>query len=307
MCFLRGLAAAVTVLALAGCGGESTDVTTDDQPGSRSEAPVVALPFGLEQVEGTRPIGRPVVYEQTAFNVNDQAVPTRSLRAAFRVTGDPGDVFERWIAQLSRLRLGEVALRPETCGGGSVDGLMCSLSVYAPPTPEGIGGDTVGLQMWATDDLPVLLVWASRRSDPGPETVVGGEFRGPTAVSSPTISWEDLEDPVLFVEQGSSIDVPDGAERLMPTIPVSAGTGGSYSVLSTDDAEGAIAALLSAARSSRSGEYAQVDGPTRSTVDGLTAVAASFNIPAGGWGFSAIAVEGEGDDLATLYVETYAD
>lgn len=54
-----------------------------------------ALPFGLTQVAGTRPIGRPAVFDDVPVEYAGVPVAARSLQAAYEVVGDdPVAVFE---------------------------------------------------------------------------------------------------------------------------------------------------------------------------------------------------------------------
>ncbi len=92
----------------------------------------------------------------------------------------------------------------------------------------------------------------------------------------------------------------------MATLPISGGTGGSYSVFAAEDGPAAVQALLDEAVATR--QHGDVEEPkTLESSEGLEVVTGSFNISAGGWGFNVTSVRGPDDRVATVYVRSSAD
>jgi hypothetical protein len=305
---------AVAAAGLVACGdsGDSGGDTTE-AAGEPTIAASFEVPFGLDELEGVEPIGRPAVVDRVYGTYEDQPVMALSVRAAYRVTADdPPAVVRDALGGLDGLTLDEASIRgigdpscPDCVGPG---GIWITGSASQEST-EGFG-DHAELQLWATDDGPVLLVALTRIVDnPEPpriptideDTGTGADADAPSPADSPARSAGD----VLFTEQGDDIHVPAGTRTLVPTLPESCGTGGSTSVVAADDGEAAVQAMVDEARGHD--EYGEVDGPDVTTIDGIDVIEASFVIPAGGWGFDVLAVRGPDDPYATVYVSSCAD
>lgn len=291
--------ALVGLLAMAGtaaCGDSPESdggVEAGAAPG-RIEGPV-ALPFGLEQLEGTEPIGRPAVYDRVIVQYNGVDIRARTLQAAYRVTADdPPAVVRAWLAQLDDLTLDVGTL---SVGDG---GLW--LEASAGPPLDGPPGDTATLQLWATDEAPILLVYVNRVSDDPPRRPTIDDNAGTPPAPAPVIdSTERVAGDVLFTEQGDAIHVPSGTRALTPTLFPDIAN--SLSVVAAEDGEAAVRALLDEATAVDG--HGEATGPTVMTTDGTEVATAQFMIPAGGWGFEIVAVRAPNDPFATLYVASY--
>lgn len=319
---------AVSVVLATGCG-DGDQLVASDVPASSTDAPrtdevpvVGELPFGLVQVEGTTPIGRPMI-EESAVIYDDVPVSYRSLRAAYRVTADdPVAVFREWVDQLAaggglaldtmNVRAGVDPTEPWMTAQGSAE------FVLGEPS-----GDSGHLQLWATTgDDPILLVDASRRVEGADEP------RRASVVDLPPVSDDPERAPglgvegyrgvvvdealpevgdALLTEQGDTIHLPEGARALIPVLPVQAGTGGAYAILAAEDPEAVIQALLDEAESLGEPKGGSSSGMSFAEHDGARIVRASFGIPAGGWGFGVTSIQAPGDPWATVYVSSYAD
>lgn len=295
----------IGVLALAtlvGCGSDADQA--DDGAGAPTSNEASALegpfplPFGIEQPDGLEPIGRPLDHIRSGVGVWIEA---RTVLAAYRVTAeDPLAALWAWIDQLDDMNLGEGTVTP-----GSQPELWAQATAYPDFGPEPSAG-WVDLQLWATDEDPILLVWLSQPEAEQPRPITFRDEAGDLPHPRSGIEDQPRSDgDALFTEQGQTIHLPPGTRALMPTLPTFAGTGGSTSVLAADDGEAAVQALLDEARSlNERGEV--YDHET--TEDGGTVITtATFNISAGGWGFDVMAIRGPGDPHATLYVSSYAD
>jgi hypothetical protein len=276
--------------------GDGDGAGTAQPTGSPVETAAAELPFGLVQIEGTAPVGRPVVYDDEPDVEEGEAVAVTSLQAAYRVTdGDPVAVFRAWVDQLDVLALDE-------------------MSVYAGVGPgepwiqaSGSGRDYADLQLWVTGGEPILLVDLNSEGDaaPGGDVAVDDTAGDPPAPSSVVDDAERSAGDELFAEQGDVMHLPQDTRALMPTLPTFGGTGGSTSVLTAEDGEAAVRALLDEARGHDAD--GEVSGPDVDDVDGTRIVRGGFVITAGGWGFDVVAVEAPGDGGATVYVVSYAD
>lgn len=229
----------------------------------------------------------------------------RSLVAVYRVTAEnPGDVFLDWIEQLDELAVTEVAVR---AGTAPREPWLMAESVN-PFRPDGPPPDVAYLRLWATEGDPILSVEIDRAeaaADPGRIRISGDRGRLP---APPAVADDDDREAgdLLFEEQGAKVHLPKGAVTDVPTLTRTAGTGGTFSVFFSDSgAATSVESLLREARATSDDE--EVTGPEESTVEGVKVVSASFNIPAGGWGFDVVAVQGPDDDEATVYVTTFAD
>jgi hypothetical protein len=263
--------------------------------------PAVRLPFSLQQVAGTTPVGRPAVYDGVTLAFKGRPVVMKQLRVAYRVTSDePEAVFRQWLAQLAALRLGKIGLE---VGGGP--GRWLKASAYGPYQPDQPPTGWAELALWRAEDAPYLLLTVARRADatPGAAAVPPSV---PSSSAPPAVpDTRRQAGDVLFVEQRQEMHLPPGTRDLMPVHPTPSGTGGSTSVLAAADARAATKALLDEARAlSSAGE---VRGPTTTTQDGVRVVEASFDIAAGGWGFHVVSAQGADDDVATLWVTSSAD
>jgi hypothetical protein len=262
-----------------------------------------AQPFGLDQIAGLEPIGRPSDHLDTRLPSDDGTSVTGTWWAAYRVTADDPPAVVRDVlagAEGLTLDVGEV-------GAGSDDAGFWMVA-YAEETADDLmSGDRLGLQLWATDDGPILLVEVSEDSEEHahrhPE-VADAEVpeEPPTVVDHDERSAGDT----LFTEQGTDIHLPDGTSTLMATLPTQAGTGGSTTLLAAEDGEAAVQAMMDEAMASS--EYGDLTEPERATTPGgHEVVRASFGIAAGGWAFDALSIRGPDDPYATVYVTSSAD
>jgi hypothetical protein len=323
---LRRLVGAAFLAMLVGCGepglvSDDAAETTVSAENESSIAPSFDLPFGLEHVEGTTPIGRPMILDQ-AILYEEVPIVSRSLDVAYRVTAeDPVAVFHTWVEQLATrglaldtidVRSGVDPTEPWMTAQGSAE------FVLGEPA-----GDHASVQLWATTgDEPILLVGASRRVDgadePRPATVVDRPSFSDDPERSPGLGVEGYRGVVvdealpsvgdeLFTEQGDTIHLPEGARALVPVVPVMAGTGGARAILAAEDAEAVIQALLDQATALGEQKGGSSSGISYEEHDGTEVLRGSFAIPAGGWGFGVTSVRAPGDPWATVYVSTYAD
>jgi hypothetical protein len=293
------IAVGVTVVACGsdGDGDRGDQATERDEAGTPAVGPV-ELPFGLEPVEGTEPIGRVAVFDHVPVIRDGEPVTSRSLRAAYRVTADdPQAVFRAWAEQLDGMTLDELHFLTITDGRANAWVQTVALA----------DDDQADLELWATDDGPVLLVSLDRMSDdpPRPPTIVDEAGDPPAPEPADIGPTGRTGGDVLFNEGGAAIHLPEGTTALMPTIPTQGGTGGSTSVLAAEDSEAAIDALLEEAQATN--DFGDVDEPEVTMDDGVEVITAGFIIPAGGWGFEILSVQGPDDAAATLYVTSAAD
>jgi hypothetical protein len=108
------------VISLVACGHDSDKTAPPSE--STVRAPPVSehfvLPFDLVQLDGTVPIGRPVVYDHEPYTFDIVPVGIRSLRAAYRVTDDePIGLFREWVGQLDGLALDDLSVHAGTGPG----------------------------------------------------------------------------------------------------------------------------------------------------------------------------------------------
>lgn len=292
------------LVALASCGSDGTPVRAEQAP---QERPVPApLPFGLEQVDGTEAIGRPMVFDHVTLIWNGQPIRSRALRAAYRVTGDPTDVLQAWAGQLVPLELGDVLLHSSALELEHVP--WAEIGTHAEADPDAPGPGWAGVELWDTHHEPILIVSIDRHH--GSDGVASEPLAGQGRIVPPTRSPQVSVQPPgpgeeLFSEQGEVVRVPEGARALMPMIPTTAGTGGSTSLLASGDELGVIQAMLDEAGSQDG--HGEVVGPELQDQDGARVVIASYGVPAGGWGFHVVAVRDPGDAEAMLWVTSYAD
>ena len=311
---------------LLGCGepglaGDDAAPTSAPAASDPSFAPSFELPFDLEHVEGTTPIGRPMIMDQAVLH-EDVPIVSRSVEVAYRVTAeDPVAVFRTWVEQLATrglaldtidVRFGVDPTEPWMTAQGSAE------FVLGEPA-----GDHASVQLWATTgDEPILLVGASRRvegaDEPRPAAVVDRPPFSDDPERSPGQGVEGYRGVVvdealpavgdeLFTEQGDTIHLPEGSRALVPVVPVMAGTGGARAILAAEDAEAVIQALLDEATALGERKGGSSSGISYEEHDGTQVLRGSFAIPAGGWGFGVTSVRAPSDPWATVYVSTYAD
>ena len=297
-----GLVVAVLVaglVPLAAVGvGVALLLREDDPPSAEGDAPteqrpveelvaelpeVQPLPYGLEQVEGTVAVGRPVLSEEDV-----------ALRAVYRVTAeDPIEVFQAWLDQIARVTAFPIQPPPWTCERfAATPARWCAVSH---------GGE---LELWMTDDGPLLLVDLNAPPDePAPGPVEVGAFE-PGAPPSEQLPWVLPTAGEPFIqEQGSVLRLPPGTVGLVPTVPRNHGAGNTYALFAASDAEAALADLARQARGFDGGP--EVTGPERSVVDGVTYDRATFYVPAGGPLFEVTSIRAADDPVATVYVESF--
>lgn len=293
----------VALLAVVIVSGASCEASTRGATVPSGAQVEYSLPFGLQPVAGTSAVARPAVYDLVGLEFEGQPVKMSTLRAAYVVNGDdPVAVFREWVNQLQTLPLADVSVRPGSAEVGQWLQAQAFGDFRADEPPAG----SADLQLWVTEDAPVLLVNISLR--PGAEATGSASPPGWSAPPRPTAEVESgtaRTGDVLFTEQGADVHLPEGSRALMPTLPTAAGTGGSTSVLAADDGEAAVQAVLSEAQPLS--DFGEVQGPTVSDRDGMQVVTASFNISAGGWGFHAVSVRGSEDENASVYITSAAD
>ncbi|HEX5947410.1 MAG TPA: hypothetical protein VFY82_14085 [Acidimicrobiales bacterium] len=307
------LAVLGVVVASAGvvaCGDDDGDVAaTGAEPVLTTS---IDVPFGLDQIAGIEPVGRPAVFDHEYGSNAAEPIMARSVRAAYRVTADdPPAVVRDVLAGLDGLSLDDGSIRgiddPACRDCSGAPGLWIEASGRQD---EDAGlGDRVDVQLWVADDGPVLLVDATRIVDSAAPP------RTPTIEEEGAVDGSDSPSPVeasggsagdvLFSEQGDAIHLPEGTRALLPTFPTWCGTGGSTSVIAAEDGAAAVQAMLDEART-RS-EWGEIEGPDVTTTDGVEVTRADFVISAGGWEFNLLAVRGPDDPYATVYVTSCAD
>ena len=256
-----------------------------------AELPAVQpLPYGLEQVQGTEVLGRPLVLDEAIV----EADPEVGVRAVYRITeGDPIEVFRAWLDEFARLSALPVQPPPWTCERfAATPARWCAVSH---------GGD---LELWMTEDGPLLLVDLNTPPDePVSDPVAVGAFE-PGAPPSERLPWSPPKEGEPFIEeQGSVLRLPPGTTGLMPTVPRNRGAGSTYALFAASDPQAALEDLARQAR--RFGGEPEVTGPERSVVDGVTYDRATFYVPAGGPIFEVISIRAAGDPVATVYVESF--
>lgn len=298
------VAMALTVLVSgAACGSDDGRLRSADVV-EEEPAVVHPLPFGLEQVEGTEPIARPLVFEHVPVFYDEQPVPADALRIAYRVTSDdPGAVLRRWADQLVSLELGDVRI---LAMDSPSHGPWASARTYADWDRAGPGPGYGQVELWATQADPILLVTVDRHL--GVEPVASAIVEVATLPPPPTLrvaAKPPAPGDELFVEQTNPIHLPASARALMPTIPTDGGTGGSTSLLMAADEEAVVAEML--AEAVTYSDFHDVQGPEVEEQDGWRVTTGSFVIPAGGWAFRVVAARGPDDAEAVLWVQSWAD
>lgn len=296
----------VLVLALSVVASACTDDGHQARVASQGRtSPSYPLPLGLEPVDGTEAIGRPLVFDHVGSVFDGEPVEAEAVRAAYRVTGDPESVLRAWAEQLVPLGVGDVLLRlTEPPSSPAPWGeIGTSPSAWEPNAPP---PGFVDVQLWATETDPILLVSIDRHHgvERVPSSFIddGGELE-----SAPREVGGTLPDPgdELFTEQGSVMHLPEGARALMPSIPTSRGTGGSTSVLAAADEVAVIRRMLDEAVAQN--EYHEVSPPVVEEQERITVTTARFVVPAGGWDFQVVAVRTPDEREAVLWVQSAAD
>jgi hypothetical protein len=289
-----------TTFGVAACGSDDEVERDRFDSGSTPAAVPYDLPFGLEEVEGSAAVGRPAVYEVPGGG--DRPEPSTVLHAAYRVEADdPVEVFEGWVTELEQSTLGFGQIHVRADGGDDDDDDDDDDGAWL--AAANVDGNYLDLQLWTTEGDPILLVHVIGDEE-GSATLAADEVEAGEPPSS-SLAWDERQSGDTLFREGDTIHVPENSSTLTPTVPISQGTGGSYSVLSADDGAAAVDAMLAEAQTtSDSGE---VDEPTRYEHDGTTVITAGFVIPAGGWGFDVVSVQGPDDQQATVYVSSAAD
>ena len=291
-------------LASAACGSDPAPVRADQVQEEADQAPRPPLPFGLQQVDGTEPVGWPLVFDHVELVYDGEPVPARALRAAYRVTvDDPESVVRAWAEQLVELSLGDVRITPAE---SPTHGPWVEVGTYHEWDPAGPGPGHARVGLWATDDEPILLVTVSRHH--GIDGEAGELVADPPVPPEPEPQAAGPAPAVgelLFSEQGDTVHVPEGARVLLPVIPTVGGTGGSTSLLVTDDETAVIQRMLDEAAAQS--DFGEVRGPQVEDQDGTQVTTAGYSIPAGGWTFEVIALRTPEHPEALLWVQSWAD
>jgi hypothetical protein len=302
-----GLAFVALSGGVSGCGDRTEVDSIADTPAEEAPATQYDLPFGLDQVEGTAAVARPVVAEQPPGRTPDSA-PAIGLRAAYRVTGSPQEVMTSWSEQFAELGLGDVTyLTPSMLESDGPDPWL-ELSTYS----LGSYGNHANAELWSTTAGPLLLIEIDRSPDVVAVPVDAPDLPtlpdAPAPVPMPTTLASGGE--AAFGPPGAEVDLPPGAEQVMPSVPSISGTGGEVVMLTTDDPLGTVRSLVQEAydwNEAQPAEPGSIEGPHAGEVDGSTTAAAEFSSGAGGWGFSVLASQAPEDELASVWVRTYAD
>ncbi len=303
----RASFAILAIVVLAGCGSDTMVDGAGEAPPSKPEVLVYPLPFGLQQVEGTSALARPVVAELAPRDLPGPQAQVISLRAAYRVTGSPEAVMTLWSEQFAELGIG--GIRVTTPSMRESDGpdpwLELSTSSLGSYWSHG------SAELWSTEEEPLLLIEVDRQSDLAPQAVEVPDMPelplGPAPIPVALVSEGDA----LFGPQGGEIHLPPGAQQVMPSVPSISGTDGEVVMLTTDDPIATVTAIAQGAydrnEAQVDGEPGSLDGPHVVELDGSTAVSARFSSGIGGWGFEVLASQGPGDDPASVWVRTSAD
>lgn len=246
-------------------------------------------------------IGRPAVFDQAPYTRGGEKVTIRSLRAAYRVTADnPGEAFLGWVQQMDRLAIAEMTVR----AGSTAEEPWLEATSENPFTEKGPPPDLATLRLWETEGDPILFVEIDRAGadDPGRVRITGDRGR---LIAPPPAGGDSEREAgdALFGEGDDEVGLPDGSRTDLPTLPLAGGRG-SFSVFFADDAAAAVKQMLDEAEALA--EDATVTEPEESTVEEVDVVTAGFSSPGEGWGFDIVAVRGEDDDEATVYVTSYA-
>ena len=283
-----------------GCGGG------DGPPVDSADfAATFPLPFGLRQVDGTTPIGRPAIFDDVPVEYRKKPVPARTLKAAYRVVGnDPVATFRAWVDQVKVLHLGTVTVLQ---GDGPRERGAWLQAFGSGFGSDGPVGDQAFLQLWRTEEGPTILVDIARFTEGGQPTKIVDELGKPPRPGLVADNSDRTAGDKLFEEQGQVIHLPKGTRTLMSTLPVRAGSGGSASVLAAEDGPAAVRALLDEAVRGDKTRAGEVTGPDGADLDGAHIERAHFQIPAGGWGFDVVSIRAPADPAATVYVTSFAD
>jgi hypothetical protein len=278
---------------LAACGSDE-----GAQPEFEASYP---LPFALEQVEGTRPLGRPVVHERVLLVYAGTPINGTELDAAYRVTGDVAEVLHGWLEQIAAF--GTIpTINAFVAGTGDGRSAGAEGRSYAPGS-----GEYLKLRISVTQDGPLLVVHYQRPHDQPLDDGLSTEVKEVSEASPGRVIGHEARrsgDP-LFEEQGATIHLPPGTRAITPSSAIEVGTGGSATFLVADDPLAAIRAMIDEAVDSSDERY-RVE-PVETTEGDLRVITAEFVIPAGGWGFDVVAVQGPGDPVATMFVRSSAD
>lgn len=297
--------AALAALVLAGCSsGTNVDGAAETPARATAEYP---LPFGLEQVEGTTAVARPAVAEQVTSLYNGQPAKATSLRAAYRVTGSPQKVVTAWSEQFADLGFGDIEITTPSMLESDGPSPWLELSAYSNGPPASYAN----AELWSTDAEPLLLIEIDHSPDTASRFVAAPEIPPLPAEPAPVPAALVSEGDAVFGPEGAEVHLPPGAEQVMPRVPSVSGTFGEVVMLTTDDPRTAVQAMVQAAYDHNEAqpqhEPGSIDGPHETVVDGSMTITAEFNSGPGGWGFSVVASHTSDDDLASVWIRTYAD
>lgn len=290
---LRDLTTALLLvlsLALLGCDDAAA-------PGGVDAAAMSPLPFGLAQVDGTAPVGRPAVYEDTVGTFKGVPVRGQRLQAVYLVDDDqdPVEAFRRWVDQLSVLPLDRV----DTDDGPLGQWLTASGgSAGAAGEPRA----TARLELWAAVEGALLAVDVFVQQGVAPDQPVVPDVPDVPRPSPGANAPAPDSGEVLFVEKSDSVLVPEGAQALIGTLPRPGGEGGSTSLFTAEDADAAVDSILEQA-SERTGLTPEVVQRDVTVEDGVTIRQLDVSFGSA-WRFDLVAVQGADDAQATVYVST---
>lgn len=299
------------MLVAGGCG-DPVD-TGGPAPTVEEESAAFDLPFGLLQVDGTEAASAPVVVETTTGTYDGKPVDSTSLNVAYWVTGDPEQVLREWADQLAELDLGEVSWTTPDMHESDAPLPWVALAAYSYH-PDGPGPGSASVELWNTEDEPLLLVGVGVNSDveptePVPTTGPNAPERIPTA-PAPITATPAAAGGVLFSE-GADIMVPEGATAVTPTVPTQGGTGGNTVVVEAADIEAVARWIVEEGNrineSAEQHEPGQIIGPAVGNTNGAETVTASFNSGSGGWTVNIVGSKAAGAEVGTLWIETSAD
>lgn len=304
----RRTIAALAIVVLAGCSCGTEADSAGETPASGAAATEYPLPFGLEQVQGTVAVARPVVAEQVTAVFDGQPVGATSLRAAYRVTGSPSEAMAAWSEQFAELGFGEIMVSTPSMHESDGPLPWLALTTYSVGTAA---MSSANAELWSTTGDPLLLIEVDRSPDAVSVPVDAPELPELPKAPAPMPMTAATQSDTVFGPQGAEVHLPSGAEQVMPSVPSVSGTYGEVVMLSTDDPLATVRALVQEAYDRNEAqlqhEPGSIDGPHEGELGGSTTVTAEFNSGSGGWGFRVLASQAPDDDLASVWIRTYAD
>jgi len=300
----RRVIAALVCVVLAGCSSGTEVDSAGEAPTSGAAATEYPLPFGLEQVQGTVAVAPPVVAEQITGTFNGEPIQVTSLRAAYQVTGSPQEVMAAWLDQFAELGLGELSVTTASMQASTAPLPWLQLSTYAPKS-------YANAELWSTTGEPILLIEVDLSPDTESVPAAPPELPELPIAPAPVPPALAAQGDTIFGAQGAEVHLPSEAEQVMPSVPSMSGTDGEVVMLRTDDPLATVSALVQEAYDFNEArpqhERGSIDGPHEGELDGSTTVTARFNSGSGGWGFTVLASQAPGDDVASVWVRTGAD